>query len=60
MSNGRAENPQPPGPLATSWAEGVTADDLGDVNGIRSIAGGLGIAAMDNNASFITQLQVMF
>ena len=32
----------------------------GDVNGIRSIAGGLGIAAMDNNASFITQLQVMF
>jgi hypothetical protein len=32
----------------------------GNVNGIRSIAGGLGIAAMDNNASFITQLQVMF
>jgi hypothetical protein len=30
------------------------------VNGIRSIAGGLGIAAIDNNASFITQLQVMF
>jgi len=32
----------------------------GNVNGIRSIAGGLGIAAIDNNASFITQLQVMF
>jgi hypothetical protein len=32
----------------------------GNVNGIRSIAGGLGIAAADNNASFITQLQVVF
>jgi hypothetical protein len=59
MSNGRAEHPQPPGPLATSSAEGVTADALGggNVNGIRSIAGGLGIAAIDNKASFITQLQ---
>ena len=32
----------------------------GNVNGIRSIAGGLGIAAADNNASFVTQLQVKF
>ncbi len=32
----------------------------GNVNGIRSIAGGLGIADADNNASFITQLQVVF
>ena len=32
----------------------------GNVNGIRNIAGGLGIATVDNNASFITQLQVVF
>jgi hypothetical protein len=32
----------------------------GNVNGIRSISGGLGILAADNNASFIAQLQVMF
>jgi hypothetical protein len=32
----------------------------GDVNGIRDIAGGLGIAAQDNNASFVTQLQVSY
>jgi hypothetical protein len=32
----------------------------GDVNGIRFIAGGLGILTADNNASFVAQLQVMF
>jgi hypothetical protein len=32
----------------------------GNVNGIRSIAGGLGIAALDNNASFVAQMQVKF
>lgn len=32
----------------------------GNVNGIRSISGGLGILAADNNASFIAQVQVMF
>ena len=32
----------------------------GDVNGIRDIAGGLGIAQQDNNASFVTQLQVSY
>ena len=32
----------------------------GNVNGIRRIAGGLGIAGADNNASFITQLQLSF
>jgi hypothetical protein len=32
----------------------------GNVNGIRNIAGGLGIMAADNNASVIAQLQVMF
>jgi hypothetical protein len=32
----------------------------GNVNGIRSIAGGLGIASADNNASFVTQLQMAF
>ena len=32
----------------------------GNVNGIRSIAGGLGIANADNNASFVTQLQLSF
>jgi hypothetical protein len=32
----------------------------GDVNGIRDIAGGLGIATQDNNASFVTQLQVSY
>jgi hypothetical protein len=32
----------------------------GDVNGIRFIAGGLGILSADNNASFVAQLQVMF
>jgi hypothetical protein len=32
----------------------------GDVNGIRPIAGGLGIAAQDNNASFVAQLQVSY
>jgi hypothetical protein len=30
------------------------------VNGIRDIAGGLGIAQQDNNASFVTQLQVSY
>ena len=145
MSNGRAQNPQPPGSLVTPSAQGFTADarlllhratliaqyaymrdpvggtelgwyqgvniqasgfvapDLepfveacwmgnvpvewiaqagvnwyagssrvkvtlksvvpfggGNVNGIRSIAGGLGIAAMDNNASFVAQMQLKF
>jgi hypothetical protein len=145
MSNGRAQNPQPPGSLATPSAQGFTADarvllhrtaliaqyaymrdpvggpelgwyqginlqassfvgpDIepfveacwmgdvpvewiaqaglnwyagsnrvkvtlksvvpfggGNVNGIRSIAGGLGIAALDNNASFVAQMQVKF
>ena len=145
MSNGRAQNPQPPGSLATPSAQGVTADvrasmhgttliaqyawmrdpvgapelgwyhginlqasayltesveafaqagwmgDVpvewiaqaganlflagthvkltmkvivpfggGDVNGIREISGGLGIAAADNNASFVSQLQLMY
>jgi hypothetical protein len=32
----------------------------GDVNGIREISGGLGIAAADNNASFVSQLQLMY
>ena len=32
----------------------------GDVNGIRQIAGGLGIATADNNASFIAQLQMKY
>jgi hypothetical protein len=32
----------------------------GAVNGIRFLAGGLGILSADNNASFIAQLQVMF
>lgn len=32
----------------------------GDVNGIREISGGLGIAAQDNNASFVTQLQLAY
>jgi hypothetical protein len=32
----------------------------GDVNGIRDIAGGLGMAQQDNNASFVTQLQVSY
>lgn len=32
----------------------------GNVNGIRSISGGLGIAASDNNASFVSQLQLLF
>jgi len=32
----------------------------GNVNGIRSISGGLGIAASDNNASFVSQLQLIF
>jgi len=32
----------------------------GNVNGIRNIAGGLGLASFDNNASFVTELQVMF
>jgi hypothetical protein len=145
MSNGRAQNPQPPGSLATPSAQGLTADvraslrgttliaqyawmrdpvgapelgwyhglnlqasafvaggveafaqaswmgDVpvewiaqaganlflagthvkltlkvivpfggGDVNGIREISGGLGIAAADNNASFVSQLQLMY
>jgi hypothetical protein len=32
----------------------------GDVNGIRQISGGLGIATADNNASFIAQLQMKY
>jgi len=32
----------------------------GDVNGIREISGGLGIAASDNNASLVSQLQLMY
>jgi hypothetical protein len=32
----------------------------GDVNGIRPIAGGLGIAQQDNNASFVAQMQMSF
>jgi hypothetical protein len=32
----------------------------GAVDGIRRISGGLGIAASDNNASFVTQLQLLF
>jgi hypothetical protein len=32
----------------------------GDVNGIRAIAGGLGIAQADNDASFVAQLQVNY
>ncbi len=32
----------------------------GNINGIRNIAGGLGLASFDNNASFVTELQVMF
>ena len=145
MSNGRAQNPQPPGSLATPSAQGLTADvrasmhgstliaqyawmrdpvgapglgwyhgvnlqasayltgsveafaqagwmgDVpvewiaqaganvflagshvkltvkvivpfggGDVNGIREISGGLGIAASDNNASLVSQLQLMY
>jgi hypothetical protein len=32
----------------------------GTVDGIRRISGGLGIAASDNNASFVTQLQLLF
>jgi len=32
----------------------------GDVNGIRPIAGGLGIAQQDNNASFVAQMQMNF
>lgn len=32
----------------------------GNVNGIRQIAGGLGIASQDNNASFVTQLQLAY
>jgi hypothetical protein len=32
----------------------------GNVNGIRRISGGLGIASSDNNASFVSQLQVTF
>jgi hypothetical protein len=32
----------------------------GNVNGIRAISGGLGIAGADNNASFIAQLQLLF
>lgn len=32
----------------------------GSVQGIRNIAGGLGIAAADNNASFVAQLQLMY
>jgi hypothetical protein len=30
------------------------------VNGIRAIAGGLGIAQADNDASFVAQLQVNY
>ena len=32
----------------------------GSVQGIRNVAGGLGIAAADNNASFVAQLQLMY
>jgi hypothetical protein len=32
----------------------------GNVNGIRAINGGLGIATADNNASVIAQLQLRF
>ena len=32
----------------------------GNANGIRNIAGGLGLASFDNNASFVTELQAMF
>jgi hypothetical protein len=32
----------------------------GNVNGIRAISGGLGIAGADNNASFIAQVQLLF
>ena len=32
----------------------------GTINGIRNLAGGLGLLAADNNASFVAQLQVMF
>jgi hypothetical protein len=32
----------------------------GDVNGIREIAGGLGVASRDNNASLVTQLQLSY
>jgi hypothetical protein len=32
----------------------------GAVDGIRRISGGLGIASSDNNASFVTQLQLLF
>ena len=32
----------------------------GNINGIRNIAGGIGLASFDNNASFVTDLQVMF
>jgi hypothetical protein len=38
----------------------LDSDGGGNINGIRNIAGGLGLASFDNNASFVTELQVMF
>ena len=49
-----------PGPHAKLTVKAVVPFGGGNVNGIRSIAGGLGIAASENNASFVTQLQVRF
>ena len=32
----------------------------GRINGIRNLAGGLGVLTADNNASFVAQLQLMY
>ena len=54
MGDGVAQNE----PVARILQETWNPD--GTINGIRNLAGGLGLLAADNNASFVAQLQVMF
>ena len=48
------------GPRVKLTVKAVVPFGSGNVNGIRSISGGLGLAAEDNNASFVAQMQVRF
>ena len=48
------------GPHVKLTVKAIVPFGGGDVNGIREIAGGLGVASRDNNASLVTQLQLSY
>ena len=48
------------GPAVKVTAKVIVPFGTGDVNGIREISGGLGMASRDGNASLVTQLQMAY